>query len=203
MRSISVASRPRPGAEPVSEQAEIDRVVPVIHGLADAGVPLSVDTRRASVMYAALDAGARIINDVSALTDDAHGDRRRGRERRTGHSDAQARRAGGPCTTIRSTDHVTHEVFAYLRARVDACVEARYRRPPTSPSTRVSGSARPWRTTGRLLAEIAQMHGIGCPVMVGASRKVGARQCGSGSARRLAVGGQLGGLAGCPAGPGP
>lgn len=60
----------RPGAVPVPHDQEIARVVPVIHGLARAGVPVSIDTRNAATMAAALDAGALIVNDVSGLRHD-------------------------------------------------------------------------------------------------------------------------------------
>ncbi|NUB93485.1 dihydropteroate synthase [Haloterrigena sp. SYSU A121-1] len=61
----------RPGAEPVSVAEEIDRVVPVIERISDLdlGVPISVDTRKAAVADAALEAGADIVNDVSGLED--------------------------------------------------------------------------------------------------------------------------------------
>jgi dihydropteroate synthase len=63
----------RPGSQPTSPEDELKRVLPVIEGLARRGKELviSIDTRRASVARAALDAGARIVNDVSALRDDA------------------------------------------------------------------------------------------------------------------------------------
>lgn len=57
----------RPGAAPVSEQSELERVLPVIDGLCDCGVPLSVDTWKPGVMRAALAAGASMVNDVNAL----------------------------------------------------------------------------------------------------------------------------------------
>lgn len=57
----------RPGADPVSLEEELDRVIPVIEGLARCGVPLSVDTMKAEVMEAALAAGADLINDINAL----------------------------------------------------------------------------------------------------------------------------------------
>jgi dihydropteroate synthase len=60
----------RPGAAPVTPEVEGARVLPVIRGLAARGVPVSVDTRNAATMAAAMDAGARIVNDVSALTHD-------------------------------------------------------------------------------------------------------------------------------------
>ncbi len=62
----------RPGAEPVTEDEELERVVPAIEAIRSrSAIPLSVDTRRASVARAALDAGADIVNDVSALADPA------------------------------------------------------------------------------------------------------------------------------------
>jgi dihydropteroate synthase len=59
----------RPGADPVSAQEEIERVVPVIEALSGLNVPLSIDTRKATVADAALEAGADIVNDVSGLED--------------------------------------------------------------------------------------------------------------------------------------
>jgi dihydropteroate synthase len=60
----------RPGSKPISIEEELGRVLPVIEGLAKESVVVSIDTRRAPVARACLDAGARIVNDVSALRDD-------------------------------------------------------------------------------------------------------------------------------------
>src|SRR5215210_1710446 len=57
----------RPGGEPVSVNEEIERVVPVIEVLAKTNTPISVDTTKSEVARAALDAGAAIVNDISAL----------------------------------------------------------------------------------------------------------------------------------------
>jgi len=57
----------RPGAEPVSLQEELDRVLPVIEGLKDCGVPLSIDTYKAETMRQALMAGVDCVNDIWAL----------------------------------------------------------------------------------------------------------------------------------------
>ena len=57
----------RPGAPEVAEEEELRRVIPLIKALADCGVPLSIDTSKAQVMRAALDAGVTIVNDVRAL----------------------------------------------------------------------------------------------------------------------------------------
>jgi dihydropteroate synthase len=61
----------RPGAAPASSEQELDRVLPVLEGIIDAGVPVSVDTQKSEVMRAAIAAGASMINDVNALQ--AHG----------------------------------------------------------------------------------------------------------------------------------
>ena len=58
----------RPGSEPVSEEEELRRVIPVIKALApELHIPISIDTYRANVARAAIDAGAQIVNDISAL----------------------------------------------------------------------------------------------------------------------------------------
>ncbi len=59
----------RPGAEPVSNDEELRRVIPVVERLVRAGAKISVDTRRAGVAKQALDAGAHVINDVSGLSE--------------------------------------------------------------------------------------------------------------------------------------
>lgn len=64
------AESTRPGSEPVSPQEEWTRLAPVVTGLAGRGAVLSIDTRNARTMEAALDAGADVINDVSALAHD-------------------------------------------------------------------------------------------------------------------------------------
>jgi dihydropteroate synthase len=60
----------RPGAEPVSTQEELRRIIPVLEGLAGVGARLSVDTSKAAVARAAVAAGATIINDITALRGD-------------------------------------------------------------------------------------------------------------------------------------
>ncbi len=59
----------RPGADPVSAEEEIDRIVPVVAGLVDVGAVVSIDTMKPQVAAAAVEAGAHIVNDVSALGD--------------------------------------------------------------------------------------------------------------------------------------
>lgn len=61
----------RPGAKNVEAQEELDRVMPVIEGLRNVGVPLSIDTFKAEVMRATLAAGVHMVNDINALQDPA------------------------------------------------------------------------------------------------------------------------------------
>ena len=60
----------RPRADPVPPDEELRRTLPVVRGLASQGVRVSIDSRRATVMAAALEAGAAVVNDVTALTGD-------------------------------------------------------------------------------------------------------------------------------------
>ncbi len=60
----------RPGSKPISIDEECSRVIPVIEGLAGEGALISIDTRHAEVMQCAINAGANIVNDVTALTHD-------------------------------------------------------------------------------------------------------------------------------------
>jgi len=112
----------RPGARPVSVAEEMERVMPVIEGLRDAGVALSVDTMKPELMRAALAAGADMINDVNAL-------------RAAGALEAVADTSAGVCLmhmqgeprTMQLKPHyadVVAEVASFLAGRVEAAVAA-------------------------------------------------------------------------------
>lgn len=121
----------RPGAEPVSEQAQIDRVAPVIRAIRDRGLdaPITIDTTRAAVARAALDAGATAINDVSAGTDDP-GMLPLAAERRVGVILMHRLRApsddrySDAYDTPPEYDDVVHHVRDQLSARLSAAVES-------------------------------------------------------------------------------
>lgn len=106
----------RPGAGAVPAEEELRRVVPVIEGLRDAGVAISVDTRRAAVARAARDAGATWVNDVSGGADPAMFAAVRGLIYVLMHT------RGTPATMQRDTDYtdVCAEVWAWLAARAEA-----------------------------------------------------------------------------------
>jgi dihydropteroate synthase len=159
----------RPGAAPTDEAEELRRVLPVVRGLAGRGAAVSIDTRRAGVMRAAIDCGATIVNDVSALAGDP------GSLAAVAASGASAilmHMLGAPPTMQRRPvyGHAPYEVLAFLRSRVRACQQAGI------PLSRLAidpgiGFGKTPSHNAQLLAEGALLHDLGCAVVAGASRK--------------------------------
>jgi dihydropteroate synthase len=157
----------RPGAEPVALEEEKRRVLPVIEGLREAGVPLSCDTSQPELMAAALDAGARIINDVRAL--------------RLGGIDLIAARGaavilghmqGEPATMNVEPhyDDVVAEVRAFLAERVAACIVAGI--PPERIAVDPGfGFGKRRRHNMALLHDLGALAAFDVTICVGASRK--------------------------------
>ena len=159
----------RPGAAAVSIAEEIDRVAPVIEILAREGHRISVDTRKAPVMRAALEAGAAIVNDVSALSYDP---------------DAAPMLAGVDCPvvlmhmrgepgTMQSDpryDCAPLEVYDELNARLAAAEAAGIARERMVVDPGF-GFAKTARHNMEVTAWLSLFHGMGCGVLFGASRK--------------------------------
>ena len=160
----------RPGAAAVPVKEEIARVVPVIAGLAKRGLgPISVDTRKAEVARAALDAGAAVINDVSGLRFDA------GLAAVAG--DAQAgvilmHMRGTPDTMddLAKYGHVAAEVAAELGGMAERAERAGIARERIVVDPGF-GFAKTATQNLRLLDELATIVALGYPVAVGLSRK--------------------------------
>lgn len=109
----------RPGSDYVSEEEEIRRLVPVIQEIRkQSDIPISVDTRKASVMKAALDSGADILNDVSAMEDDS---RMLSLVSDTKIPVILMHKRGIPSEMQKNTDYnnIFHEVDEYLKSRID------------------------------------------------------------------------------------
>jgi len=175
----------RPGAAPVWEGDEAARVVPVVERLAAASVPVSVDTRKSAVMEAALAAGAAVVNDVSALLWDERALDVVARERCPVvlmHSPDP--RDGGHGRV--SYPDVVGEVFDWLEARVAAVAAAGVERSRILVDPGI-GFGKSLADNLRLLNGLAALHGLGCGVMLGASRKrlIGALSNEAGAAERL------------------
>ncbi len=159
----------RPGADPVPVDEELRRVVPVVeNAAAHVGVPISIDTRRAEVARAALDAGAVIVNDVTAGRDPEMFDVVR--DARAGYIAMHMR--GEPKTMQDAPDYddVVLEVTDFLRERVEAAglagVEAD--RIAVDPGI---GFGKDLGHNLALLHRVDAVAALGRPVVVGPSRK--------------------------------
>ncbi len=175
----------RPGARSIWEGDEIERVVPVIRQLAAGGAAVSIDTRKADVMTPAVEAGARMINDVSALTYDAR-------------SAEIAASLNVPVVLMHHRgapevmqDHVHYddvlvEVYLWLEERIEAALDAGIARehilidPGFGFGKNVSHNL-------ALMNALALFHSLGCPLVIGASRKrtIGALSGEAGVDKRL------------------
>jgi dihydropteroate synthase len=160
----------RPGAAPVWEGDELKRVLPVVERLARAGTAVSVDTRKAAVMEAALAAGAAMVNDVSALTWD---ERAAEIVARAGCPVVLMHHQGTPETMQQSPHYdrpVMFEVYDWLEARIEAAVAGGIdpARIVVDPGI---GFGKTVQHNLQLLNGLSLLHGLGCPIMLGASRK--------------------------------
>jgi len=159
----------RPGADPVDETEEINRVIPVVEGIKKAlSVRVSVDTRKASVARRAIDAGADMINDISTLRDRAMLPLLR--ETRTPVVLMHMR--GEPRTMQRQTryDDIVADVVGFLRDCSDTAASAGLADDKIliDPGIGFGKSAAGNMT---LLNELPALAQIGRPIMIGASRK--------------------------------
>ncbi|HEX9300535.1 MAG TPA: dihydropteroate synthase [Actinomycetota bacterium] len=160
----------RPGSDPVDVDEELRRVVPVIEGIAKArpGTPVSVDTRKPEVAMVALDAGACVVNDVTA-----------GRDRRlletvsrTGAGLVLMHMLGEPKTMQDDPryDDVVAEVHEFLRERIEAAVFAGIREGRICIDPGI-GFGKTVDHNLALLRAVPALRLLGAAVMVGASRK--------------------------------
>ena len=160
----------RPGAEAVTVDEELRRVIPVIEGLAGKTTALiSIDTRKAEVMRRALAAGARIINDVAALTyEPACMD-----VAATSGAPVILMHAQGDPRTMQSApryDDCLLDVYDWLAERLDACAAAGIDRARLIVDPGI-GFGKTLDHNLELLAGLSVFHGLGVPVLLGASRK--------------------------------
>lgn len=158
----------RPGATPVPPELEQARILPVVRALARAG-PVSVDTRNAATMRAALEAGAAIVNDVSGLAHDP---------------DAARVVAEAGCPVIlmhmRGTPRTMQSLAVYRDVALDVAEELGFRLAAAEaagiPRGRIVldpgiGFAKTPEQNLALLARLPLFHQFGCPLLVGVSRK--------------------------------
>jgi dihydropteroate synthase len=160
----------RPGAAPVGEQEELDRVLPVVEGLArNTDALISIDTTKAAVARAALDAGAHVINDVSALGFDPDMARVAAE---SGAPLVLMHIRGTPETMQRDVhyDDVVAEVLGFLDARVQRALDAGVARTQIALDPGF-GFGKEVAHNFRLVRELHRLAERGLPILFGPSRK--------------------------------
>lgn len=160
----------RPGAAPLSADEELRRVLPVVATLGEkTSLPVSIDTFKATVAQQALDAGAEIINDVTGLAGDP------------AMLEVASQSGAGVCVmhmqgtpqTMQDNPtyrNVVEEVAAYLKDRRDVLVAAGISTDRIALDPGI-GFGKTVEHNLQILAGSARLHALGCPVLVGHSRK--------------------------------
>jgi dihydropteroate synthase len=160
----------RPGASPVSQEEELRRVLPVVERLArEVTLPISIDTSKAVVARAAISAGAEIINDITGLTGDPS---MPSLAAETGVGVCAMHMQGSPQTMQQHPTYndVVREVGEFLAQRRDALLAAgvAIERICLDPGL---GFGKTYEHNLALLDQCAAFHALGCPLLVGPSRK--------------------------------
>jgi dihydropteroate synthase len=159
----------RPGSAPVPAELEIARIVPVIRALAGEGAVVSVDSRHAAVMAAALEAGARLVNDITALTGDpASLALVAGR----GCPAVLMHMLGEPATMQRDPRYLDAplDLYDYLEQRIAACRAAGIAVADLAIDPGI-GFGKTLAHNLELIDRLALFHGLGVPILLGVSRK--------------------------------
>ena len=160
----------RPYSTPVSVEEEMRRVVPVIEGLSQrTAAILSIDTSKAAVAQAALDAGAEIINDITGLL----GDSAMFWRPASSKAGVCAMHMQGTPQTMQDNPHyvdVVRDIFAWLAARRDVLLAAGVESSRLCLDPGV-GFGKTHQHNLDLVAGCGEFHALGAPLLVGASRK--------------------------------
>ncbi len=160
----------RPGSDTVPLNEELRRVIPVIEGLrARCDAVISVDTRKAEVMRRTAEAGADILNDVSALS---HDPAALEAAAETGLPVMLMHAQGDPKTMNDNPryDDVVLDVFDYLESRIQACVAAGIPKAKIVADPGI-GFGKHLHHNVAVMAGLSLYHGLGVPILLGASRK--------------------------------
>ncbi len=159
----------RPGSDPVDAAREAERILPVIRGLKGVRAVISADSRKSGVMERAVEAGARMLNDVSALTFDEHS---LSVAANSGLAVVLMHAQGDPKTMQDNPSYrdVVLDVFDFLNARIEICKAAGipHGRIIADPGI---GFGKTLEHNLALLESISLFHGLGVALLVGASRK--------------------------------
>jgi dihydropteroate synthase len=158
----------RPGAQPVAAEEECSRILPVLAGLSGCGALLSVDTRNPEVMVRAAAAGADMINDVSGMRDPSAA----AAAAESGCAVCVMHMKGDPesMQSVAQYGDVVAEVKAFLEGRLEALGRSGVdpQRVCVDPGF---GFGKRLEHNLDLLARLGELRGLGCPLLVGMSRK--------------------------------
>jgi dihydropteroate synthase len=179
----------RPGAAPVGIEDEIARAVPVVRGLSDLGAKVSIDTRHAPVMEAAIGAGATIINDVTALSHDPDS---LDLAVASGLPVILMHMQGDPGTMQDNPQYedAAQDVFDYLKQRVAECEAAGMDRSRIAIDPGI-GFGKTLDHNLDILARLNLYRDFKCPVLLGVSRKTFIGKLGGDAAPKERLGGSL------------
>lgn len=161
----------RPGSAAVPVNVELKRVIPVIEALSrKVKIPISVDTKKSRVAKLAVDAGAEIINDISAL----NGDREMaGVVGRTRAAVVLMHMRGRPANMQKGSldyDHVMNEIENYLRKSTDKAIKAGVDRASVILDPGI-GFGKKTEDNYKIIGNLSGLKALGMPVMIGTSRK--------------------------------
>jgi dihydropteroate synthase len=175
----------RPGAQPVDVAEELRRVIPVVKALAAKGAKVSIDTRHAEVMDAAINAGAAIINDISALGDPKALDV----VAKSKASLILMHMQGDPATMQKAPtyDFAPRDVFNFLKERIARCTAKGISLERLSVDPGI-GFGKNDDHNAQIVEHLAMFHDLGCVLTFGASRKsfISRMSRGEGPDQRLA-----------------
>ena len=159
----------KPGAKAVSNDEEVNRVIPVIEEIVDKNIPISIDSRNSQVMQLALNAGAHIINDVRALEHDAL-------------SIKVAQEADVPIILMHAQgkpetmqvnpeyECVHLDIYDYLEERINFCIKNDIAKEKIIIDPGI-GFGKTVDHNLQVLNHIGLFHGLGVPILIGVSRK--------------------------------
>lgn len=159
----------RPGADAVSPEEESRRVLPVVKALAERGIQVSIDSRHASVIGAAVEAGARIVNDITALA----GDPASLKTAAAGGAQIVLMHMQGDPRTMQASPQyreVALDLYDFFAERIAACDGAGILRDRLCLDPGI-GFGKTVEHNRDILANLTLFHGLGCPLLLGVSRK--------------------------------
>jgi len=161
----------RPGSQPVDPEVELKRVIPVIEAIKrSSNICISVDTQKSQVAQHAIEAGADIINDISALRDDSQMIKLLADNPDIGIVLMHMR--GEPATMQNNVnyDNIMEDILSFLQERVTICIDNGIdeNRLFLDPGI---GFGKYKEHNLHILAHLEMLHSLGLPIIVGASRK--------------------------------